>query len=89
MLNTLAFIVKLDALLETLVTTIVFVVIGLIAFAIAYFIFDKITPFSVRKGNRRRPKYRARHRHRLDYDCNCDNHRCGDSRLRSLQRITG
>ena len=49
MLNTLAFVVKLDALLETLVTTIVFVVIGLIAFAIAYFIFDKLTPFSVRK----------------------------------------
>lgn len=45
----LAFVVKLDALLETLVTTIVFVVIGLIAFAIAYFIFDKLTPFSVRK----------------------------------------
>ncbi|MEO8074645.1 MAG: DUF350 domain-containing protein [Acidobacteriota bacterium] len=49
MLNMLAFVVKLDALLETLVTTIVFVVIGLIAFAIAYFIFDKLTPFSVRK----------------------------------------
>ncbi len=45
----LAFVVKLDALLETLVTTVVFVVIGLIAFAIAYFIFDKLTPFSVRK----------------------------------------
>ena len=49
MLNMLIFVVKLDALLETLVTTIVFVVIGLIAFAIAYFIFDKLTPFSVRK----------------------------------------
>ena len=49
MLNTLALIVKLDALLETAVTTIVFVVIGLIAFAIAYFIFDKLTPFSIRK----------------------------------------
>ncbi|MEP7037556.1 MAG: DUF350 domain-containing protein [Acidobacteriota bacterium] len=49
MLDMLAFVVKLDALLETLVTTIVFVVIGLIAFAIAYFIFDKLTPFSVRK----------------------------------------
>ncbi|CAN5320919.1 hypothetical protein BH20ACI1_BH20ACI1_20440 [soil metagenome] len=49
MLNTLALIVKFDVLLETLVTTIIFVVIGLIAFAIAYFIFDKLTPFSVRK----------------------------------------
>ncbi len=49
MFNTLALIVKFDVLLETLVTTIIFVVIGLIAFAIAYFIFDKLTPFSVRK----------------------------------------
>ncbi len=49
MLHTLVLIVKLDALLETAITTIVFVVIGLIAFAIAYFIFDKLTPFSVRK----------------------------------------
>ena len=49
MFQTLALIVKFDALLETLVTTIVFVVIGLIAFGIAYFIFDKVTPFSVRK----------------------------------------
>ena len=49
MLHTLVLIVKLNALLETAITTIVFVVIGLIAFAIAYFIFDKLTPFSVRK----------------------------------------
>jgi uncharacterized membrane protein YjfL (UPF0719 family) len=49
MLNALALIVKFDVLLEALVTTIIFVVIGLIAFAVAYFIFDKLTPFSVRK----------------------------------------
>ena len=49
MFNTLALIVKFDVLLEALVTTIIFVVIGLIAFAAAYFIFDKLTPFSVRK----------------------------------------
>ncbi len=45
MLNTLALIVKFDVLLETLVTTIIFVVIGLIAFAIAYFIFVKPIAF--------------------------------------------
>ena len=49
MFNMLALIVKFDVLLEALVTTIIFVFIGLIAFAIAYFIFDKLTPFSVRK----------------------------------------
>ncbi|MEZ5347552.1 MAG: DUF350 domain-containing protein [Pyrinomonadaceae bacterium] len=45
----LGFVVKVDQLLEVLVTTIVFVVIGLIVFAIAFFILDKATPFSIRK----------------------------------------
>jgi uncharacterized membrane protein YjfL (UPF0719 family) len=49
MLNTLALIVKLDQLVETLVTTLIFVVIGLVFFGIGYFIMDKITPFSIRK----------------------------------------
>ncbi len=49
MLNMLALVVKLDALLETLVTTLIFVVIGLVFFAVGYFIMDKITPFSIRK----------------------------------------
>ncbi len=42
-------IVKFDALLETILTTLVFVVIGLVFFAVGYFIMDKITPFSIRK----------------------------------------
>ena len=44
-----ALIVKLDALLETIVTTLVFVFIGLIFFALAFGILGKATPFSIRK----------------------------------------
>ncbi len=47
--NAFAFIVKVDQLLEVLVTTLIFVVIGLIFFGIAFFILDKVTPFSIRK----------------------------------------
>jgi uncharacterized membrane protein YjfL (UPF0719 family) len=43
------FIVKIDQLLEVLVTTLIFVVIGLIIFGIAFFILEKVTPFSIRK----------------------------------------
>ena len=49
MLNMLALIVKLDALLETLVTTLIFVFIGLVFFALAFGILGKATPFSIRK----------------------------------------
>ncbi|HRJ87871.1 MAG TPA: DUF350 domain-containing protein [Pyrinomonadaceae bacterium] len=45
----LAAVVKLDQLLEVLVTTLIFVLIGLVVFAIAFFIMDKVTPFSIRK----------------------------------------
>lgn len=48
-LNALAFVVKLDQLVEVLVTTLIFVVIGLVFFGIAFFILDKVTPFSIRK----------------------------------------
>jgi uncharacterized membrane protein YjfL (UPF0719 family) len=47
--NALAFVVKLDQLLEVLVTTLIFVVIGLVVFGIAFFVLDKVTPFSIRK----------------------------------------
>lgn len=45
----LAMVVKIDQLLEVLVTTVIFVVIGLVVFGIAFFIMDKVTPFSIRK----------------------------------------
>ncbi len=45
----LAFIVKLEELLPVLVTTIVFVGIGLVVFAIAFFIVVRVSPFSVKK----------------------------------------
>lgn len=38
-----------DALLKPVVATLVFSVIGLIVFAIAFFIIEKVTPFSIRK----------------------------------------
>ena len=49
MLNIFAMVVKFDALLETLVTTLVFVFIGLVFFALAFWIIGKATPFSIRK----------------------------------------
>ncbi len=45
----LGFIVKLEELLPVLVTTVIFVAIGLIVFAIAFFIVVLVAPFSVKK----------------------------------------
>lgn len=45
----LAFIIKLDELLPVLVTTIIFVLIGLVVFAAAFFIIVRVVPFSVKK----------------------------------------
>jgi uncharacterized membrane protein YjfL (UPF0719 family) len=41
--------VSLEALLPVLVTTLVFVLLGLIVFAVAFLIIAKASPFSVRK----------------------------------------
>ena len=41
--------IPLEGLLPVIVTTLVFVVIGLIIFALAFMIIAKATPFSVRK----------------------------------------
>lgn len=41
--------IPLEGLLPVVVTTLVFVVIGLIIFAVAFMIIAKATPFSVRK----------------------------------------
>ena len=51
LLNTaaLGFVVKLDQLYETMITTLIFVVIGLVFFAISFFILDKALPYSVHK----------------------------------------
>jgi len=46
-LNVLALVVKLDQLLEVLVTTLIFVSIGLVFFTVAYFILGKM--FSIHK----------------------------------------
>jgi len=45
----LAMVVKLDELLNVLETTIIFVALGLIVFAIAFLIVVLVTPFSVKK----------------------------------------
>jgi uncharacterized membrane protein YjfL (UPF0719 family) len=42
--NALAFVVKLDQLLEVLVTTLIFVSIGLIFFAVAYAVLSRAFP---------------------------------------------
>ncbi|HEV7642337.1 MAG TPA: DUF350 domain-containing protein [Pyrinomonadaceae bacterium] len=50
MLSTVfALVVKWDELLPALVNTAIFVGIGLIVFAIAFWIMTKVAPFSVRK----------------------------------------
>ena len=49
-LNTaLGFVVPMESLLPIVVTTLVFVIIGLIVFALAFVVIAKSTPFSVRK----------------------------------------
>ena len=46
---TLGMIVKLEDLLPTVATTVIFVAIGLVVFAIAFFIVVLVAPFSVKK----------------------------------------
>jgi len=47
MLNVLAFVVKMDQLLDALVTTLIFVFIGLIFFSVAYVILSRM--FNIHK----------------------------------------
>ena len=49
LLNAFAFVVKIEELTEALIATLVFVVIGLVFFGIAYLILHIIMPFSIRK----------------------------------------
>lgn len=49
LLNAFAFVVKYNELAEALIATLIFVVIGLIFFGIAYLILHLIMPFSIRK----------------------------------------
>ena len=45
----LAFVVKWEDLQNVLVTTIIFVILGLIIFSLAFFFITVVTPFSVKK----------------------------------------
>ena len=47
--NSLALIVPMDQLVNLVVTTLVFAVVGIVLFALAFFIIVKIAPFSTRK----------------------------------------
>ena len=47
--NALGLVVPMESLLPVFVTTLVFVVFGLIVFALAFLVIAKATPFSVRK----------------------------------------
>ena len=49
MLTYFGLVVPMESLLPVFVTTLVFVVFGLIVFALAFFVIAKATPFSVRK----------------------------------------
>jgi putative membrane protein len=46
---TQALVIPLEGLMPVLITTIVFVVLGLLVFALAFLIISKATPFSVRQ----------------------------------------
>lgn len=43
------FVVKLEQLTEVLITTVVFVILGLVAFAMSFFILEKFAPFPIHK----------------------------------------
>ena len=47
--NVVGVVVPLENLLSTFITTLVFVVLGLIVFALTFLVITKATPFSVRK----------------------------------------
>jgi len=47
--NVFGVVVPLEGLLPILVTTLVFVILGLLVFAVAFLVIGKATPFSVRK----------------------------------------
>ena len=49
MLNYFGLVVPMENLMPIVVTTVVFVVLGLIVFALAFLVIAKATPFSVRK----------------------------------------
>jgi len=49
MLSYFGLVVQLESLLSVLITTLVFVVLGLIVFAIAFLVIARAAPFSVRK----------------------------------------
>lgn len=49
LVNALAFVVKFEELANVLVTALIFVVLGLIIFAVAFVILDKFLPYSVHK----------------------------------------
>lgn len=47
--NSFALVVPMDQLVNLVVTTLVFAIIGIILFALAFFIIVKVSPFSTRK----------------------------------------
>lgn len=47
--TTLGLIVPIRELVPVLVTTLLFVLLGLVIFALAFLVIEKVTPFSVRK----------------------------------------
>ena len=65
---------KLDNLGEALVSSAVFAGIGLVVFGVAFWLMDKLAPFSIAQGDRGGPQHRAGdhhgrrdHRHRAHH----------------------
>lgn len=48
-INFFAFIVQFDQLLDVLIGTLIFVIVGLIFFGLSYVVLSLIVPFSIRK----------------------------------------
>ena len=81
MLNLLAMFVPFDQLGEVVVTTLVFVAIGLVFFAIAFGLFTVLMPFLGKEGNRRRSEYGIGYRNRIDVDRNRADYICCGPRI--------
>jgi len=78
--NALALVVKLDQLLEVLVTTLIFVSIGLIFFVVAYAVLSRVFP--IRKEIEEDQNTALGICHRLDNDWHCDYYCGGNSRIK-------
>ena len=79
-----ALVVPMESLLPIVVTTVVFVVIGLIVFAIAFVIIAKGDAVFRPQGDRRGSQRRARVRDCVRHTRQCADHRRRDPRMKNV-----